>query len=309
MNGNDFKSPNMNAILKWCFAFMVSPGSLFLWAYLALYAFLNLYLNNHTLNLSSQMNDSATLESNMTIASLSTDFWLNQIEAHEVSWEIHHKDSLKLALQSPCVTIKNIDIKSMIDHVLKPFHNQSIAYASLMSDSVWLSVKTPKASQPTHLGFSSFEYYPSASQPGSSLIPFIKPKQCFSDSSEHQPWQLTMNVTVQPHKKTVRSLNVLTKKTTDERQTANKHTDTSHDSLVFSLELSQDQTNDRIMCNFATLYPSNHFNYSYAAVFRPSVQLSEKNEYLLHAWHLVGLGYGLKKIFTDSSELKQTDSE
>ncbi|NTV45109.1 MAG: hypothetical protein HGB11_00960 [Chlorobiales bacterium] len=98
---------------KWCVALLVSPGMLFLFAYLCIFFSVNLYLNSAIkAYLSNCSLTSGTETCRATAGSLDTDFWLTSLTIHDLKLKITTIGELenvpagtKRELSFPSVTI------------------------------------------------------------------------------------------------------------------------------------------------------------------------------------------------------------
>jgi len=298
---------NSMAVLKWCFAFIISPGSLFFWGYLFFHTSLNLLLEKQSLEIQDQPKAQVQFQNESKISSLSTDFWMRNIYAHHLTQYIQSTDSLEIWISSPCIRFRGVDFFSLIQVLLNneslnpflfQFEQLSASYLKYTFNDLIHKKKSKVEFSDVALSYNYTEKL--ASQLHS---PWFDRNKCAPLNPSLNRKGLMHASTYFKYNEAILYTNGVIKLNQSLNYVIDRSKSPNHSPIYFQLTLQPNTTNLMLLGNFATqanncrLY-QNQFLFGYLE--------SELNKDFtkLQTWQLAGIGLGLNKLLSDSTSLQ-----
>lgn len=302
-----FRTLNSMAVLKWCFAFIISPGSLFLWGYLIFYSSINLLLEKQSLEMQGEPKAQVHSPNELKIASLSTDFWLRDVYAHHLTQYIQSADSQEVWISSPCIRFRGVDFFSLIQVLL---NNESLNPFLFQFEQLSASCLIYTFNDLIHQKKSKVEFSDVALSYNYTEKLASQLHSPWFDRNKCAPLNPSLNRKGFMHASTHFKYNeasLYTNGVIKLNQSLNHDIDRSkspnHSPIYFQLSLQPNNTYLMLRVNFET---QSHSNRLYQNQFSLGYLESGLNNNFtkLQTWQLASIGLGLKNLLSDSLSLK-----
>ncbi len=296
----------LNTIMKWCFAFLVSPGSMFFWTYLFIYFGMNAYLNQHEIKLSNTSQKLKALDSQLTISGFSTDFWLSHISAKEVLWRVVQNDTLRVELYSPEIILESVDwgrLAHQHHSSLKTPAAYEIPFSGISSSYLELSWQSPTQENYELLCQNLQWAWPaSLSSLNSSLDPEFRIGMRSEIPKPGTPYfKISGYVATSGQENTV-----MTKGQITHISPGDQGSETHEQFFSYKLHLSKKETFEKILDEYETLCMSLRLADKEFKGSTPSVFISADDHHTFYTYYLTCFIHVLNNIGRDPSEMKQT---
>jgi hypothetical protein len=296
----------LNTFMKWCFAFLVSPGSMFLWAYLFIYFGMNAYLNQHEIKLSNTSQNLKALDSQLTISGFSTDFWLNHISAKDVLWRVIQNDTLRVELYSPAIILESVDwgrLAHQHHSLLKTPDAYEIPFSAISSSHLQLSWQSPTQEKSELLcRYFQWAWPASLSSLNSSLDPQFRIGMRSEIPKPEAPYFKISGYVATPGQENT----VMTKGQITYNSPSDQGSETLEKFFSYKLHLFKRETFEKIMDEYETLCMSLRLADKEFKGSTPSVFISADDHHTFYAYYLTCFIHVLKNIGHGPSEMKQT---